>query len=523
MTSNEAFPLSVADSARPRLAVNTGTCGRALGSAALVDALRSAAGDRFDVIQAGCDGACYEAPAVTALIPERPAVRFPSMTPAAATQLISALHSGPRSQTESEFFAGQRRSLLARCGHIDPGDLQSALAAGAYRGLWRALSSLTPEQVIDEVEASDLRGRGGAYFPTGRKWRSARSFPAPRYVVVNAEEGEPGVFKDRHLMEGDPHLLLEGVLIAGYALGAEKGFLFINGLAEGSRRSIERAVEQARVAGLLGRNILGSDFRFDIEIRLGAGGYVLGEESVLLNGIEGWRSVPRTRPPFPTEAGLWASPTVINNVETLCNVPGILSKGAEHYRGEAGPNGSGTKLVSLSGAVKRPGLVEIAMGTSLRDVVFGIGGGAPDGRTIVGVLAGGPSGGFLSLEGLDTPSRPGPLTASGAVLGSGGMVVLDDSLPIVEIVRHLTEYNRDESCGKCTPCREGTDHMLEILTRATAGSANSEDLNRLLFLGEVATAASLCGLGQMAPNPITSAVDQFGDEFRAAFQGNTSS
>jgi NADH:ubiquinone oxidoreductase subunit F (NADH-binding) len=269
---------------------------------------------------------------------------------------------------------------------------------------------------------------------------------------------------------------------------------------------------------LIGKQILGTEFSFEVEVRSGAGGYVLGEESVLLNGIEGWRSVPRTRPPFPTEAGLWASPTVINNVETLCNVPRILRDGVESYRQDAGPNGSGTKLVSLSGAVKRPGLVEIAMGTSLKDVVFEIGGGAPDGRRIVGVLAGGPSGGFLSLDGLDTAARPGALTASGAVLGSGGIVVLDETMPIVEIVRHLTEYNRDESCGKCTPCREGTDHMLEILTRAANGSATAGDLERLLFLGEVATSASLCGLGQMAPNPITSAVDQFGEQLRAAFQ-----
>jgi NADH-quinone oxidoreductase subunit F len=512
------FPFQVATSTRPRLLVNTGTCGRALGSLALLQALRSAAGEQFDVIEAGCDGACHQAPAVTALLPGRSPIRFPSITAGDAGDLVAKLDAGRPDEPESPFFSGQKRLLLSNCGLVDPTDLQSALEAGAYRGLWRALSSMTPEAVIDEVEASELRGRGGAYFPTGRKWRSSRGFPAPRYLVVNAEEGEPGVFKDRHLMEGDPHLLIEAVLIAAYAVGAELAFIFINGLATGSRDRVEHAVEQARAAGLIGKQILGTEFSFEVEVRSGAGGYVLGEESVLLNGIEGWRSVPRTRPPFPTEAGLWASPTVINNVETLCNVPRILRDGVEGYRQDAGPNGSGTKLVSLSGAVKRPGLVEIAMGTSLKDVVFEIGGGAPDGRRIVGVLAGGPSGGFLSLDGLDTAARPGALTASGAVLGSGGIVVLDETMPIVEIVRHLTEYNRDESCGKCTPCREGTDHMLEILTRAANGSATAGDLERLLFLGEVATSASLCGLGQMAPNPITSAVDQFGEQFRAAFQ-----
>jgi NADH:ubiquinone oxidoreductase subunit F (NADH-binding) len=518
----EAFPLAVEQpSGRPRLAVNTGTCGRALGSVDLLTGLRGLAGSRYDVAEAGCDGACFEAPSVVATMPGKSPRRFANFAPDDAARLLNELETGDKDPPDSNtpFFTDQRRSLLARCGVVDPTEIGSALAAGSYRGLWRALSTMTPEQVIDEVEAADLRGRGGAYFPAGRKWRSARGFAAPRYVAVNAEEGEPGAFKDRHLMEGDPHLLLEGVLIAAYAAGAERAFIFINGLAHGSRQCLELALRQAYERGLAGRNILGSGYSVEVEIRSGGGGYVLGEESVLLNGIEGWRSVPRTRPPFPTEAGLWASPTVINNVETLCNVPGILRDGVDAYREGSGSNGTGTKLVSLSGAVKRPGLVEIAMGTSLRNVILQIGGGAPDGRTLIGVLAGGPSGGFLSAASLDTPARPGPLTSSGAVLGSGGMVVLDETFPIVEVVRHLTEYNRNESCGKCTPCREGTDHMLAILTRAAASGAAPSDLERLLFLGEVAASASLCGLGQMAPNPITSAVDQFGDQIRSAFTG----
>jgi NADH-quinone oxidoreductase subunit F len=517
----EDFPLAIEQSpGRPRLAVNTGTCGRALGSLALLTALRELAGDRFDVAETGCDGACFEAPSVVATLPGRPPMRFTNVATDDAARLLGEIEAGDRpSAAESPFLAGQSRSLLARCGIVDPTSIDSALRAGAYRGLWRALSTMTPEQVIDEVEAADLRGRGGAYFPAGRKWRAARGFPAPRYVAVNAEEGEPGVFKDRHLMEGDPHLLLEGVLITAYAVGSERAFIFINGLAHGSRQRLELALAQAYDRGIAGKNVLGTAFSVEVEIRSGGGGYVLGEESVLLNGIEGWRSVPRTRPPFPTEAGLWASPTVINNVETLCNVPGILRDGVDAYREGSGPNGTGTKLVSLSGAVRRPGLVEIAMGTSLKDLVLQIGGGVPKGRSLIGVLAGGPSGGFLSADSLDTPARPGPLTSSGAVLGSGGMVVLDESFPIIELVRHLTEYNRNESCGKCTPCREGTDHMLAILTRAAASGAAPSDLERLLFLGEVATSASLCGLGQMAPNPITSAVDQFGDQIRSAFAG----
>jgi NADH-quinone oxidoreductase subunit F len=513
------FPLSTAPpSARARIAVNTGSCGLALGSAEIFAGLRQAAGDRIDIPEAGCDGACHESPAGTVLIAGRQPRRVAALNAQSAERILSEIESDGEEAADAPFFSRQKRSLLARCGIVDPQDIDDALRLGAYRGLWRALSEMTPEQVIDEVEASELRGRGGAYFPTGRKWRSAHEFPSPRYVVVNAEEGEPAVFKDRHLMEGDPHLLLEGVLIAAYAVGAAQVFIFINGLATLSRRRLERAIEQARARGLLGEHILGTDFFCAVEIRSGAGGYVLGEESVLLNSIQGDRSVPRTRPPFPTQAGLWASPTVINNVETLCNVPALLRDGAEQYRTGAGADGTGTKLVSLSGVVRRPGLVEVALGTSMRDVVFEIGGGAPDGHEVMGVLAGGPSGGFLSVENLDIPARPGALASSGAVLGSGGLVVLDGSIPIIELVRHLTEYNRDESCGKCTPCREGTDQMLEILTRAAVGAASGADLERLLFLGEIATSASLCGLGQMAPNPITSALDQFEESFRSAFE-----
>lgn len=522
---SEPFPLTTTAGrpASPRILVNAGACGLALGAGALIGRLQETTGSRAEVVQAGCDGACFAAPAVTVLDPSGSMQRFDSVAGERIDSMLSSIWSslspgaGPR--READFFERQKRSLLANAGVIDPMQIESALAYGAYRGLWRALSEMTPEQVIDEVTASDLRGRGGAYFPTGTKWRSARGFAAPRYVVVNAEEGEPGVFKDRHLLEGDPHLLLEGLLIAAYAAGAAHGFIYVNGLAHGSRRCLVNAIEQARERGIIGERVLGTDFSFSVELRSGAGGYVLGEESVLLNSIEGERSVPRTRPPFPTEAGLWASPTVINNVETLCNVPLILLEGAARFREGEGECGSGTKLVSLSGSVRRPGLIEVAMGTTIREIVFGIGGGAPEGKRIAGVLAGGPSGGFLSADSLDIPARPGALHGSGAVLGSGGLVVLDDSWPIIELVRHLTEYNRNESCGKCTPCREGTDQMVAILERASRGDASPEDLERLLYLGEVATSASLCGLGQMASNPITSALNQFEQQFRAAFRG----
>lgn len=519
-TFPSGFPLQVdpsIPSPRLRIAVNTGSCGLALGAGQLVTLWRSTLTGKngeVEIYGAGCDGACFQAYGAREISGTGEEYRLGS--PDTDVSPFGGL-SRASSFQETPFYAGQRRRLLANCGRIDPLSIDSAIDHGAYRGLWRALTALTPEAVIDEIDAADLRGRGGAYFPTGRKWRSARGFPEPRFIVVNAEEGEPAVFKDRHLIEGDPHLLIEGLLIAAYATGASKGFIYLNGIAHNARRTLRIALDQARQRGILGERVLGADFAFEVELRSGAGGYVLGEESVLLNSIEGRRSVPRTRPPFPTEAGLWASPTVINNAETLCNVPLILREGVERFREGAGANGAGTKLVSLSGAVQRPGLVEVAMGTSLRTVVFDIGGGAPEGKRITGVVAGGPSGGLLSVDSLDIPARPGALHASGAVLGSGGLVVLDDSLPVVEVVRHLTEYNRNESCGKCTPCREGSDQMLEILARAAQGEAGADDLDRLLFLGEVATSASLCGLGQMAANPITSALNQFPDAFAAAF------
>lgn len=512
------FPLQAEVPAGRRLAVNTGSCGQALSSLDLLAELRALAAGRYQVTGAGCDGACFQAPAVTLLDGTEIITRLAPVSD--ARQVLEQADAGT-GVTESDFFSHQRRLLLNGIGGIDPFSLDSALAHGAYRGLWRALSGRLPDDVITEVEAAELRGRGGAYFPTGRKWRSARAYPGDHYVVVNAEEGEPAVYKDRHLIEGNPHLLLEGLLIAAYAVGASYGFIYVNGLAHGARRTLAVAVQQARERGIIGSNVLGSGVSFEVELRSGAGGYVLGEESVLLNSIEGQRSVPRTRPPFPVEAGLWASPTVINNVETLCTVPFIVREGAERFRQGAGPNGAGTKLVSLSGAVRRPGLVEVAMGTTIREVIFDIGGGAPEGRTITGVLSGGPSGGLLALQSLDIPARPGALHSSGAVLGSGGMVVLDESLPVVEVVRHLTAYNRGESCGKCTPCREGTDQMLSILEQAAARGSTPQQLERLLYLGEVATSASLCGLGQMAANPITSALDQFEHEFRAAFGGSS--
>jgi NADH-quinone oxidoreductase subunit F len=397
--------------------------------------------------------------------------------------------------------SGEVRRVLARCGEIDPARLDDAIARGAYDGL-RRVRQMAPEEVVSLVNEAGLLGRGGAYFPAAAKWSAAREYSKPRYFVVNAEEGEPGVFKDRYLMELDPHLLVEGMAIAAHAIEAESVFVYINGEADVCCRRVEAALGQARDAGLLEG--------LDVEVRRGAGGYVCGEESVILSSIEGYRAVPRLRPPMPVESGLWGRPTVINNVETLCNLPLIFRDGPSAFRSAGTPQYPGTKLVCVSGSVRNPGLYEVPFGTPLRHVVEDFGGGPPHGRAVRAVLCGGPSGGLLPPERLDIPITPGRLDDGGASLGSGGVIVIDDTMSIRDVVRHLTAYNALESCGKCTPCREGTARMVELLDGATP--ARSSELGEL---AEAVAASSLCGLGQMAPLPYLSARRHFPDEFAA--------
>jgi NADH-quinone oxidoreductase subunit F len=436
------------------------------------------------------------------------------------TRLDFSLPAGaPGSPRPMPSYGGEIRRVGRRLGQIDPTSLPAARAAGAYTGLARALT-MPPAEVVELVRAAGLRGRGGAYFPTHIKWSAVRNAPAPRYLVVNAEEGEPGVFKDRCLMEGDPHALVEGSLIAAYACGAERVVVYVNGQAALSADRLARAVADARAAGLVGADILGSGFACDIALYRGAGGYVAGEESVILNSIEGERAVPRFRPPLPTERGLFGRPTVINNVETLVNVPLIVTEGAAWFRSVGTDEYPGTKLISLSGAVRRPGLYEVPMGTTIRTIVEECGAGALPGHTVTAAVVGGPSGGLLPAALLDIPIQGGPLHPSGAVLGAGGIVVLDERTPVAFALRELTAYNKEESCGKCTPCREGTARALAILDRAGLGHApagesgpsalSEEDRATLLELCDVMQTASLCGLGQMAPGPIRSALTLFG-------------
>ncbi|HLB23623.1 MAG TPA: NADH-ubiquinone oxidoreductase-F iron-sulfur binding region domain-containing protein [Dehalococcoidia bacterium] len=399
---------------------------------------------------------------------------------------------------------GEVRRLLRRCGTVDPASIDDAIAAGAYAA-WARARTMAPDAIIEDVERAGLRGRGGAYFPAATKWKATRAHPAPRYLVVNAEEGEPAVFKDRVLMELDPHLLVEGLLIAARAIEPAEVYVYVNGEAETSAARLLRAVEDARGRGFIDAGTP------PIAVRRGAGGYVCGEESVILSSVEGHRAVPRLRPPFPVDAGLWGRPTVINNVETLCNLPLIVTEGADAFRGCGTPEFPGTKLVCVSGAVRAPGVYEVPFGTALRHVMEVCAGGPVPGKDMRAVLCGGPSGTLLPPGGLDVPLVPGGLDESGASPGAGGIVVIDESMSIREVVRHLTAYNARESCGKCTPCREGTARMRDVLD-----GPGADALERLDELAEAVGAASLCGLGQMAPLPYLSARRHFADQFLEA-------
>jgi NADH:ubiquinone oxidoreductase subunit F (NADH-binding)/NADH:ubiquinone oxidoreductase subunit E len=500
-----------------RFLVEAGSCGHAVGAAEIVAALRDALQFRrgeVNVVESGCTG--MDGAAVQVTLQRRGAadLTWKNVQPDHAGTL-AAIALGERPPVDMpaafawdsdqhlpNFVRQQRRILLEHLGRVDPLDMDEALQRGRYAAFVRVLQD-SPEDVIAEVEGSGLTGRGGAYFPVATKWKACRSASLPRYLVVNAEEGEPGVYKDRHLMEGDPHLVIEGMLIAAYAIGASKIVVYLNGHARLAHDRLAAALVQAREHGLIGDRIHDSELSCDVELRVGGGGYVLGEESVILESIEGRRPMPRVRPPFPVTNGLHSLPTVINNVESLAVVPLILSRGATWFRGLGTEQWPGTKLICVSGDVVQPGLVEVEIGTPLRVVVEEICGGAPGGRSIGAILAGGPSGVLVPPSLFDTPLQP---RQPDVLLGSGNLLVLDERRSIPDLVRRLARFNAEESCGKCTPCREGVTRMHEIIERASAGDVRPTDRQDLLDLCEIAAAASLCGHGQMAPNPIQSAL-----------------
>lgn len=424
--------------------------------------------------------------------------------------------------TEIDFYKKQKRIALRNCGIINPEIIEEYIANDGYQALAKVLTEMTPEQVIDTIKKSGLRGRGGAGFPTGLKWEFAyKAKGDQKYVVCNADEGDPGAFMDRSTLEGDPHSVLEAMAIAGYAIGADKGIIYIRAEYPIAVKRLQIAIDQAREMGLLGKNIFSTGFNFDIELRLGAGAFVCGEETALLASIEGKRGEPRPKPPFPANEGLWGKPTIINNVETLANIPPIILNGPEWFASIGTEKSKGTKVFAIGGKINNTGLVEIPMGTTLREVIYEIGGGIPGGKKFKAVQTGGPSGGCIPAELLDIPIDYENLAATGSIMGSGGMIVMDEDNCMVDIAKFFLEFTMDESCGKCVPCRIGTKRMWEILDRITKGKGKEGDIELLEKLANHIKRSALCGLGQTAPNPVLTTIKYFRDEYEAHIKQKT--
>ena len=421
-----------------------------------------------------------------------------------------------KSLDEVDFYKKQKRVALRNCGVIDPERIDEYIAFDGYKALAKVLTEMTPQQVIDTIKASGLRGRGGAGFPTGTKWQfAANSVSDQKYVCCNADEGDPGAFMDRSILEGDPNAVIEAMAIAGYAIGANQGYIYVRAEYPIAVKRLQVAIREAREYGLLGKNILDTGFDFDLDIRLGAGAFVCGEETALMQSIEGKRGEPRPRPPFPAVKGLFDQPTILNNVETYANVPQIILKGPEWFSSMGTEKSKGTKVFALGGKIKNTGLVEIPMGTTLREIIYDIGGGCPNGKKFKAAQTGGPSGGCIPASLLDTPIDYDNLIAIGSMMGSGGMIVMDEDNCMVDIARFFLDFTVDESCGKCPPCRIGTRRMLEILERITEGKGEDGDIEKLETLAKNIKASALCGLGQTAPNPVLSTLRYFRDEYEA--------
>ena len=484
-----------------------------------------------NVIRTGCFGLCALGP-IMVVYPE--GAFYSRVTPEDVPEIVSEhLLKGrivkrllyqetvvddntTKSLNETTFYAKQMRIALRNCGVINPEVIDEYIAQDGYAALGKVLTEMTPQDVIDLVLASGLRGRGGAGFPTGRKWQFARNNDAPqKYACCNADEGDPGAFMDRSVLEGDPHSVLEAMAIAGYAIGANQGYIYIRAEYPIAVKRLQIAIEQAREYGLLGKNIFNSGFDFDIDIRLGAGAFVCGEETALMTSIEGKRGEPRVRPPFPAVKGLFGVPTVLNNVETYANIPQIILKGADWFRSIGTEKSPGTKVFALGGKITNTGLVEVPMGTTLREVVEEIGGGVPGGHTFKAAQTGGPSGGCIPAKLIDTPIDYDNLIAIGSMMGSGGLIVMDETTCMVDIAKFFLEFTVDESCGKCTPCRVGTKRLLEILNKITSGNGTLEDIDKMEELCYYIKENSLCGLGQTAPNPVLSTLKYYRDEYEA--------
>jgi NADH:ubiquinone oxidoreductase subunit F (NADH-binding)/(2Fe-2S) ferredoxin len=482
--------------------------------------------DKVEIIETGCQGLCARAPVITI---DPPGVFYGRVTVDIVPEIISStvvngqvinklcyVEAGKRIPylKDIPFYSKQKKVILRNCGIIDPNNIEQYIARKGYESIAKALFNFKPEDIISEVKNSGLRGRGGAGFPTGTKWEFCRKAKGDtKYIICNADEGDPGAFMDRAVLEGDPHAVIEGMLVAAFAIGSGKGFIYVRAEYPIAINHLERAIAQARQLNLLGDNILGSGFNFDLEIKKGAGAFVCGEETALIASIEGKRGMPRPRPPFPANSGLWGKPTNINNVETLANIPIIILNGSESYKQYGTKNGMGTKIFALAGKVKNTGLVEVPMGTTLREIIFDIGGGIPGRRQFKAAQMGGPSGGCVPAEHLDLPIDYETVKEIGAIMGSGGLIVMDSDTSMVEIAKYFMGFVQDESCGKCVPCRIGTKRMLETLTKINDGNGLKDDIEDLKEMAYVTQTASLCGLGQTAPNPVLSTIRYFMNEY----------
>jgi len=532
---------------RPVIFIGAGTCGLGAGAAATVDAVKRYIEERkieADVIEIGCVGLCSDEPLVDVQLPGRTRVAFSRITAEQVNALLDAVFAGtiPTEQVlgqyrteglepwagapyldEHPFFAPQTRWVLANCGVIDPQSIDEYIAQGGYVALAKAIENYSSTQLCEMVESSGLRGRGGGGFPTGTKWKFALGAEGDqKYLICNADEGDPGAFMDRAIIEGDPHRLVEGMALAAYAIGATKAYVYLRAEYPLAIERLELALQQAREAGILGKDVLGSGFSLDIVIKMGAGAFVCGEETALIRSIEGRRGMPRPRPPFPAVKGLFGKPTIINNVETLSNLPLLVANGDDWFKSVGTETSKGTKVFALSGKVSRTGLVEVAMGTTLREIVFDIGGGIPNDKAYKAVQIGGPSGGCIPEQHLDIDINYESLKKVGAMMGSGGLVVMDEETCMVDVAKFFMDFIQRESCGKCIPCREGTRRLLEALERITSGRRREEGFDalkrfsgvvNLRRLAESIRDTSLCGLGQTAPNPVLSTLHWFREEY----------
>ncbi len=542
IVANEGEKLSKKTGYRKQVLVCGGTGCTSSGSQMVIDALnKSLKANGLEkeilVVRTGCFGLCSLGP-IMIVYPE--GAFYSQATPEGVERIVKehlkegkvvkellyqeTVHEDGSiiSLYETNFYKKQLRVALRNCGVIDPENIKEYIASDGYQALAKVLTQMTPDDVINEITASGLRGRGGGGFPTGRKWSFAKaSVNDVKYVCCNADEGDPGAFMDRSILEGDPQCIIEAMIIAGYAIGAHQGFVYIRAEYPIAVNRLQKAIEQAREMGFLGKDIFGSGFDFDMEIRLGAGAFVCGEETALMTSIEGNRGEPRPRPPFPAVKGLFGKPTVLNNVETYANIAQIILKGSKWFASMGTPSSPGTKVFALGGKITNVGLVEIPMGTTLREIVEEIGGGIPNGKKFKAAQTGGPSGGCIPALHIDTPIDYDSLIALGSMMGSGGMIILDEDTCMVDIAKFYLEFTVDESCGKCTPCRVGTRRLLQFLDKITSGKGEMEDLEKIDELSRHMQTSSLCALGQTAPNPVLSTMNYFKDEYIAHIKDKT--